>query len=1054
MTHARRTAVLVGLLLVGPLGAQERSGPFRIDDPGGRGKANLEWFGPVSADYLDFKTRAARAEVQRWSGSFSKVSLLSAAPAGPGPLLGAAASSWVNLGPFGDAQMGRDVDAGRPSAIVALPNNVLLLATSGGGVFRCGNADPNLAGDWAWQTVTDNLPASSATGNVAVGDLQLGADGTTLFLGLGDAFDATGRGIYRSSDLGSSWSESAVAGAATRIFCIRPLSAGAAGVILVGSNDGLKRSSNGGASFQNVAGALAVGEVWSIQSLSATEVVASLKNSTTGVGTLHYSSDAGATWTQATLTGSVTGLATGSNVIGRMTLATSAASASEVWGLVEVWNPGTGSPDNVAQGLLHSTNKGHSWNFVTPATPNTTGTLFKGTGNSMADDSGQGWYNHLIAVSPSDSGRLLVGTNLATYVTLDGGQNWVQATEWTGSGHPYSHADNHCSAWSPSGTTLFVGNDGGISVFKDPWRTPPPKSADTTYVDNARNRGLATHLVYHLGSTTAASPADARYRITLGCQDDGTRVRQVPSGGTLQTSGDFTDQVGGDGFGTLIHPADGNQMLAAVYRDEIYRSTDGGKNFSPSYSGITEAKSDTLAPFITRLAQGWADPTGNTVYTYSNGKVYKSVNFGASWSALGSTGLPPGGTNATSDPTGALYLRNVGAARSNGNVIGVAGNGGRVFLTRDGGGTWTQAGTLPNNGLSLSYLSFDGNDPQTFYVASVAPTATANHLWKSSDGGLTFTTLDGAATAGNGFPFGIPVHIVLPDPKTAGVLYAGTDFGVYQSGNGGGSWSRLGTGLPLVAARDLYLAPDGSFLRAGTYGRGVWELTLGASTGTATVAFASGGATQIVPGGKASYAATVTGAASNSNVAWSDGGAGGSFSPVTTASGASTSYTAPVTARTVTLTAASVEQPAVTATLAVQVYDPAALQVQVSPASLAMVGGDVAAAFQATVTGGAPAQTVTWTASAGSITSAGVFTAPAQALGSQTVTITATSPYAARPGTATVTVHSLDLDNDGAVGLDDLAYLAFAYGTVNPAAKLSAGTTVNDADLTAFLAHF
>jgi hypothetical protein len=120
---------------------------------------------------------------------------------------------------------------------------------------------------------------------------------------------------------------------------------------------------------------------------------------------------------------------------------------------------------------------------------------------------------------------------------------------------------------------------------------------------------------------------------------------------------------------------------------------------------------------------------------------------------------------------------------------------------------------------------FDRVTPTTVYAASVAATATANHLWKSTNSGASWTAIDGTATASNGFPFGIPVHVVQTDPLVATTVYAGTDFGVYVSTNGGTTWARFGTGLPMVAVRDLYCAPNGSFIRAATFGRGVWELS-------------------------------------------------------------------------------------------------------------------------------------------------------------------------------------------------------------------------------------
>jgi MYXO-CTERM domain-containing protein len=155
-----------------------------------------------------------------------------------------------------------------------------------------------------------------------------------------------------------------------------------------------------------------------------------------------------------------------------------------------------------------------------------------------------------------------------------------------------------------------------------------------------------------------------------------------------------------------------------------------------------------------------------------------------------------------------------------------------VSLSHDGGATWTQvasgAGTdptaLPNSDRSLSWIQFDVTDPNTVYVASVAPEASVNHLWKSTDFGAHWTAVTGA-----GLPEGIPVDLIKSDPKPLAnqpdkVLYAGTHLGIYRSVDGGATWTRFGAGMPLVEVTDLYISSDETLVRAATYGRGFWEL--------------------------------------------------------------------------------------------------------------------------------------------------------------------------------------------------------------------------------------
>src|SRR5205085_6593903 len=112
-------------------------------------------------------------------------------------------------------------------------------------------------------------------------------------------------------------------------------------------------------------------------------------------------------------------------------------------------------------------------------------------------------------------------------------------SNWLGQfGLPYVHADFHAGAFDPGTGKLYVGTDGGLFVSADNGAT----------FSAALNVGLTTHLVYSVGSTKAAPNA-----VIGGFQDNGTRVR---SGATST----FDQFLGGDGFGSTIHPTNANQM--------------------------------------------------------------------------------------------------------------------------------------------------------------------------------------------------------------------------------------------------------------------------------------------------------------------------------------------------------------------------------------------------------------------------------------------------------------------------------------------------------------
>lgn len=1006
-------------------GPRALSGHDRAD---ARRDWNLFWFGGrPSPEQLDAKGRLAAQEARRWEHTLPRTpgsAFLLTPPAVGG--------TWVNLGPTANLTSANfpDIDSGRPVAVVAHPTvaNTLFLATSGGGVFKCENADPASTSDWTWTPITDGLPYVGASGNISVGAFAVNPANGALILGLGDAFDAEGRGIYTSADGGATWVAATGIRDATRVASILPLDANR---ILVGTNDGLKLSLDGGATFSPVAGALGTTgtQIWSVKKLTATRLIASIASGSNG--SIYYSDNAGDSWTLATISGMASP--------GRITLGTSAASSTIAWGMAE-----DTSSSQIGRGLLKTTDGGATWTFV--AAPSVSGGLFQGIGNQMSSDGSQAWYNHGFAVDPNNANQVFMGANLALYRTTDGGQNWTQLTHWYGHRHVYAHADFHCSGWSTNGSVLFIGNDGGLAVVRDPFRSSVPTgsstvNSDITFIDNTRNKGLTTHLIYNIGSTIASSPADSRHRITLGLQDNGTRVRQ-PIGGTTEGSGIFEDRIGGDGFGTVIHPTNGNLMLGTVYYTQVEKSVDGGaSSFSSATTGIAEAGNSGSAPFAPKIALGAAS-TPDTVYTFVNTKVYKSTNFGDSWTAMGTTGLPAG-----------VVIRNINASRSNPQSVIAALNGGRVAVTYNGGSSWVTSADLTAGGYNTSYVSFNTESDQTLYLASVAENTSKHHLWKSTNGGSSWTPLDGAAGASNGFPFGIPVHVIQNVPGQANHLFAGTDFGVYRSTDGGASWERFGQGLPMVAVRDLYLAPDASFVRAGTYGRGVWEISL--ASNAVAVAMVPSTAVQVNPGATTTFKATVTNA-SNNQVNWTVSTGGGSVSPTTTAGDglATTTYTAPATVGTYTVTATSVEDGTKSAATAVNVYNPAAVTVAVTPTAKTLVTGGTHT-FTALASNVPSAGTFTWSVSAGggSINAAsGAYTAPATA---GTYTVTATSSWSGVTGTATVTVKTLDMNADTVVDTLDILQMAKRMGSTVPAdlaaADLNGDGAIDDADLTLLL---
>jgi photosystem II stability/assembly factor-like uncharacterized protein len=196
-------------------------------------------------------------------------------------------------------------------------------------------------------------------------------------------------------------------------------------------------------------------------------------------------------------------------------------------------------------------------------------------------------------------------------------------------------------------------------------------------------------------------------------------------------------------------------------------------------------------------------------------------------------------------------LQPIGISPDDLNHFGVLANGGHAYFTNDGGATWKKKLIVnafpvpipappaappiidpgatpivlpgwPGFNATLAYA-----DNQTLYIGNEAPVGTPQRVIKSTDGGESW------AHKSTGLP-PVPINkltVSSADPSGQ-TVYAATWIGVYETTNGGDSWHLFGQDLPVVNVTDLYMPPDGSYLRASTYGRGVWEIRLSGATST------------------------------------------------------------------------------------------------------------------------------------------------------------------------------------------------------------------------------
>ncbi len=783
-------------------------------------------------------------------------------------------AAWTNIGPTTAAFASNGttltiVDSGRARTILPHPSNpdILYFLNAGGGLWKTTNFT---AANTTWAPMTDFV------GSTAGGSAAFGRTAEVLYYGTGDSFDGgVGGFVVKSLDGAATWSSAVFLAGATKVLDLKVDTSGGQDILLAGTNAGLFRSANGGASFTAVGGANFTGKaVWSIVQTSLGWLASAQDSS--GVGALYVSTDLGVTWNPITNAGTVF---TGA---GRSTLAVGAPGDA----IVYCYAANTGDAKQLD--LFKSVDGGQTWvakgiTAMVPAGSNS----HQATMDIMA---GQAFYNHMLLVDPTDATRntVILGGQLASARTTNGGSTWTLLTDWLPDGStitlPYSHADHHCAAITTVGGTkrIIFGNDGGITVSLDNGVT----------FDDKKNNGLASHLIYAL----AVNPKQTGSAL-IGLQDNGTRSRVLSPLGTV-----YNQIRGGDGFGVGWAPGSGVSTCSYVY-NAIRRSTTNPpvaqSNWSAFVAGLPAQTSTNFyfaTPILTPTEQ--ADPTGNVFFTYGRVGIYKSNATG--WTTIGT----PGTGGISTGRAVRAVSHGLGVHPSNLNLIGAAGNGGYLMITTDGGNTWTERflGSTGTDGQNIGWYGFNANvawaTDQILFACSEATNPGAAHVAKSSDGGATWLRSDA------GLP-DVPVTKIVMDPGdgTNQTAYAATWLGVYRTTDGGAIWTRFGTGLPQGRVSDLYVAPDSSYIRIATWGRGVWEMVNVPTTGTVSITPTSAslfmGETTtftgtVNGGGTVSY--TATGGTITPGGLYTAGATGGTFSVVATnAADATKSATATVT---------------------------------------------------------------------------------------------------------------------------------------------------------------
>ena len=686
---------------------------------------------------------------------------------------------WRQIGPF---------RGGRVLAVAGVPGDpdTYYFGAVAGGIFKSTN------GGMTWMPTFDHQDISSI-GAIAVAD----ADHNILYAGTGEAClrgnISYGDGVYKSTDAGHTWTnvglkDSRHIGA----VIIDPRNPD---VVLVaalghawGPNEerGVFRTADGGKTWQKV--------LYKDENTGAIDVVFDPRNSSIvyaalyqvrrqpwtftsgGPGSgLYKSVDGGLTWKH--LQGH--GLPEGE--LGRIGVSVSGADSNRVYALIEAKKGG----------LYRSDDAGNTWTLV----------------NDDERYRQRAWYFTHVFADPKNADTVYV-LNTGAFRSNDGGKTFSLL--------PAPHGDHHGLWIDPTNPQrLFNSNDGGVTISIDGGKTW------------TQQNNQPTAQFYHV-----AVDNHWPYRV-YGAQQDNTTVAIASQTDDGVIARQDWYEVGGGESGYISPDPKDPEIVYAGSDAAIITRYDHRTNQTEDVSPYPLDTSGNGAASLKYRFQ-WTEPVmvsaydSNVIYTASQ-FVLQSSDRGHSWTAISpdltrndKSKEKPSGGDITLDITSVEYYDTVFALAESPLQKGMLWAGtddGLIHLTRDDGKNWENVTPKDMPEWSMVSIIDAGH-----FDAGTAYAAIDRHklddfnplIYKTHDFGKTWTRIN------EGIPAGSYVRAVREDPKVKGLLYAGTETGVYFSVDDGAHWQSLQLNLPTSPIHDLAVK-DGDLI-AATHGRSFWIL--------------------------------------------------------------------------------------------------------------------------------------------------------------------------------------------------------------------------------------
>jgi photosystem II stability/assembly factor-like uncharacterized protein len=682
---------------------------------------------------------------------------------------------------------------GRVTAVTGVPSQprTFYMGVASGGLFRTTD------GGATWVPITDGKVPVGSMGAIAVAD----SNPDIIYLGTGSdgvrSNVSTGRGVYKTTDAGKTWQFIGLFDAG-QIGAIRvhPSNPDIAWVAAVGdifkanTERGIFKTTDGGKTWKktlylsDTVGAMDV----ELQPGTPNTVYAWMSRlerkpwtiiSGAKEGGFYKSTDGGETFAKI-----ANGLP--SDLIGKGNMAVTAANANRIYALVEAAPGG---------GMYRSDDAGQTWNALP----------------SPAQMIWRPFYYTTIGADPTNADVVYGGAE-GFWKSTDGGKSWQSLRT--------PHGDNHDIWISPKdGNTLIQANDGGANVSFD--------GGKTWTLGAQAQMNQPTSEIYGVWLDNQFP-----YKIYGAQQDNSTLI--ISSQADPYNADDFRDGPGCETGPIMPHPSDPDIVYGSCKGQYEWMNLKTGqaKRYWVGGQSLYGNPARDLILRFQRVSPMATSPHDPEILYYGSQHLHRTRDKGVTWERMSPdlTANPAccqgiSGEPITRDITGEEFYSTLYAITESPlerGVIWTGANDGPFHMTRDNGKTWTNITPkdLPPGG-RVQWIEASPHRKGSAYYAAYRYLLGdyQPYFYLTNDYGKTWTRLtDGK----NGIPADWPTRVVREDPDREGLLYAGTEFGMFISFDNGAHWQSFQLNLPNVPITDIKVHRKD--LVVSTQGRAIWIL--------------------------------------------------------------------------------------------------------------------------------------------------------------------------------------------------------------------------------------